>query len=320
MIALALVSLLATSEVDPYYGWLHPPRDSTGDMNRIINEHIADGLRDVNKKKNRADMSCRDVASGAMSRLYFTAFWYPLGEARTWNVDISPRSRTEMSDQYRRESVYRYAPFFTMGSLLPMDPTVSVGGVYFGTDKIGHFFTQGMKYYDHFLAARSRGLDADRAEREAIDLGLEREDGFLGTVTNGVLSYGDLESNYQGLTMYRTLCEDEKVGLRFDKKKKEWVLGAPFALERWVTPCWDEGYYTSGFKPKVGESVCRALEEMCGELARPEIVRIRASYEERGCHNPQVKILEEKIERGELVDPRTCSVDTVCGPLHDSAE
>lgn len=311
--ALLASSRAVASEADPFYSWLHPPRDGTTVVDGAFNAAIAAELLDVNHGSGAATHSCRDVGERIMRSLYFTAFWYPVGQARRWGADVSPSSRGEWGDRYRKESVYRYAPLIVMGSLVPLDPAVSLAGVHVGTDKIGHFITRGLYYYDRYLERRARGMSEEEAERDVVIVGFREEKGWLGYGTNGVLSFADLEANWQGFKMFRELCENPATGLVL--KGGKWVLQEPFSIARWVTPCWDEGFNPSTVIPDIREPMRRAITELCPRLSQGAPVQRRLAYAARGCGDSlSRRVLRELVAAGEIGDPTLLSVDTVCGP------
>lgn len=87
--------------------------------------------------------------------------------------------------------------------------TLKAYGVYFGTDKIGHFTDMGMNYYRSYASALREGKSDDEATRHAIELGTRglifSEEGMLGYLSAGAYSNGDLVANYVGLLFYKNL-------------------------------------------------------------------------------------------------------------------
>lgn len=67
-----------------------------------------------------------------------------------------------------------------MGHLAPLDPTFYTGGVYFGADKLGHFFPNGLRYYERYREALDEGLSEEEALARAIQVGIDQEKGDLG--------------------------------------------------------------------------------------------------------------------------------------------
>ncbi|MEO6435222.1 MAG: ankyrin repeat domain-containing protein [Tepidisphaeraceae bacterium] len=93
--------------------------------------------------------------------------------------------------------------------------TINAYGVYFGTDKIGHFTDMGNHYYRVYGKARADGKSDDDAAHEATKFGthglLYSERGMLGLKTAGAYSNADLVANYMGLCFYRNLTEPIKL-------------------------------------------------------------------------------------------------------------
>ena len=89
--------------------------------------------------------------------------------------------------------------------------TIKAYGVYFGSDKIGHFTDMGMNYYREYAKARADGMEPEAAEIHATQMGqrglIFSERGMLGFMTAGAYSNGDLAANYVGLLFYRNLTE-----------------------------------------------------------------------------------------------------------------
>ena len=82
-----------------------------------------------------------------------------------------------------------------MAGLFGVSPTIKVAGVFFGTDKIGHFFSQGRKFYGRYRRLR----DESKAARQAIFT----ENWLFGRLTTGIYSNADLVANYEGYRFYR---------------------------------------------------------------------------------------------------------------------
>ena len=114
-------------------------------------------------------------------------------------------------------------------------PTIRVNGVYIGTDKIGHFFSQGRKFYRRY---RRMG-DETQAARWSI----VTETGLFGRLTTGVLSNADLVANYEGYRFYRSLFE---AGVVHGKVAIfRWLDDRPvrqraFTWADHINPFWDE--------------------------------------------------------------------------------
>ena len=69
----------------------------------------------------------------------------------------------------------------------------------------------------------------------------------------------DLEANYQGLELYRWMCDGPDPALRYGDDR--WMLTAPLRIERFVNPCWDESFLPNAYGDATAPGVVRALEE-----------------------------------------------------------
>jgi hypothetical protein len=95
--------------------------------------------------------------------------------------------------------------------------TINVDGTLLGTDKIIHFVHLGHIYYSSYLDARKRGVSEAQAVAGAVRLSAGynpflSENGFLGILTTGIRSNGDLAANYAGFKFYRNLTETVRIG------------------------------------------------------------------------------------------------------------
>jgi hypothetical protein len=132
--------------------------------------------------------------------------------------------------------------------------TVSAGGTIFGTDKIIHFFNIGRIYHAKYQTRLERGLPTEDAIKSAIQSTSRNpflsEDGVLGMLSTGIVSNGDLAADYAGLSFYRNLTEEIRIGPN--------VL--PPMLVR-VGPLWhvtirpDSGFFTAFITPHWNEAL-----------------------------------------------------------------
>lgn len=309
-VALVAASGARAAETDPYYAWFRPPADSTRQIDAVVNGRLAFGLAELNRNERAANLSCRDAAAAIVRPLADTAMHFVWGGVRSWGISYAPSTRTEYANGLRPTSTYRYALLLPMGSLVPLDPAVRVGDVLFGTDKIGHFFTNGLRYFDRYLQARAAGQSEEEAVRAAVILGVLEESNLLGLGVSGIFSYADLHANDRGFRFFRELCEgSDPVLVVIDG---HWRLRRPFAIERYIDPCWDESWNTSGFGPREGAAVLRAIEELCPRWSATIVQERRTLYRQNMCHSRSRPVLEELMRDGLIPDPSPWAIDAVC--------
>lgn len=305
VVAVALVFALVlfctgsarANETDPWYAWVHPPRDGTAAINNAINERFAHGLTFTN-----GDMTCREAAERMTKSMRTAAFFFFLGDLSTWGVDYAPRTASEYFEQTATNGSYRH-----IYGLMPLDPAMRSGDVLFGTDKLGHFFTNGLRQYDTYRKARAGGASEDEAMERSIEAGVREEQTWLGLYPSGILSYADLEANHQGVLFYRSLCE----GGGLVRSEDAWTLREPFDIARHVSPCWDEAYRPSYFS-RAADAARRGLREMCPDLSRPDVRARLEAYRAQGCRSASLRVVNERVKKGELPDPSPWGFSRVC--------
>lgn len=309
------LSLLCTTasraaETDNYWAWREAPRDSTYLLERHLEKEMRGALDNANAWPGAAGQKCHEVVDKLLLPFAYTGMWFFVGTMERWGLRYTPRTNRQYAEDYLPHSIYRYADRPFPGALLPLDPTTTVAGVHVGLDKIGHFLLNGRRYYGRFLEARGRGLGEEDALVHAIELGLEQENGILGLGVSSIFSYADLEANYQGLELYRWLCEGEQPALR--EIDGRWTLTQPLHLERYVNPCWDESFMPNAFDDVTGPGVTQALREQCPLLKTPRVRDLRQHYRARGCQSFSHHYVMGLIDQGELPDPRPFDIEKVC--------
>lgn len=310
--ALAWLSALPVeaAETDNYWAWRDPPPDSTYVLERHLEREMRRALDDVNTWSFLGPRRCEQVSGDLLLPFSYTGVWFFVGTMDAWELRYTPRTNREYLEKYAPHGIYRYAARPLPGSLFPLDPTTRIAGVNVGLDKIGHFLLNGRRYYDRYREARARGEDEESALLYAIALGLEQENGILGMGVSSVFSYADLEANFQGLELFRWLCDGDDPALQ--NLDGRWTLTKPLELERFVNPCWDESFAPNAFGEGTAAGVLRALEEQCPLLNTEPVARLRARYRERGCTSFSHRYVTSLVEAGKLPDPRPYDVERVC--------
>lgn len=313
-VALLLVGGLAldarAAETDNYWAWHDPPPDSTYRLERHIEREMRRTLEGVNAWPFSRQRECHEVSADLLLPFSYTGVWHFVGTMDGWGLRYTPRTNRAYFERYEPVGIYRYASRPLPGSLVPLDPTIRVADVNIGLDKIGHFLLNGRRYYDRYRAALARGDDEESALLYAIELGLEQENGILGMGISSIFSYADLEANFQGLELFRWLCDDDDPALQ--QRDGRWELTKPLDLGRFVNPCWDESFAPNAFGEDMAPGVLRALEEQCPLLETKRVVALRAGYRAKGCDSFSHRYVMKLVEEGKLPDPRPFDIDNVC--------
>ena len=248
-------------ETDPYTGRGRPVADSLALLDREVNATI--------------DAIAASWSRGEDEWRFVTAIYRRIGGPHY--VDRLERWAMKSPDVERIE----LAPGEAMANDFPIlaarlgrvGPIIKVNGVYMGTDKIGHFLSQGRKFY-----RRYRHLGD---EERAMHWSVTTERGLFGALTTGIYSNADLVANYEGYLFYRSLFHDGVVAgkpaiLRW--RDGEPVRQRAFTWADHVNAFWDEALnpnvYSKGLLPHVE----RRLLSLCDDYAAgPERYRVPAA-------------------------------------------
>lgn len=121
-----------------------------------------------------------------------------------------------------------------------MAAVINLAGVEMGTDKLGHFFTEG---YSYFLV--TEGLQ--RPLESALLFGEWSEAVYFGAQTTGVFSFADLAANVQGLRFWNRVRAQQpdpltagRVSAYVDCRGDRWVQAQAFRWADYVDAGWSE--------------------------------------------------------------------------------
>ncbi len=300
----------AALETDQYYAWGRPLRDSGGAIDARVNRGIEEVLAEVNARRGWRTEACPAVA--ARVGAHFRQFIFHDVEIWAINspeVDRVPSS-TEEAARYRDRWMYRREPAWDTSTWVPPSPTIAVGGIRFGTDKLSHFFSEGDWYYKGYRRLVRRGRTPDESERRVIRRGILAERTILGLASSGTLSFADLEANEAGLGFLRSLCEGDDPGLVRDDRG--WRLAHPFRIERWVTPRWDESWNPSVVGRLRWRRVRPVVLEYCPKLDDPRVRDSRARYAALEVPTLTDEIVRSLVREDRLPDPARFDIERLC--------
>ncbi len=294
-----IFSKVYAGEVDNFYAWDKPIKDSYQLFNTYLNGKVQETLEAVNGDEGYlSEGACEEVALKIMDELGTT--WYLFYHSGALNTDMElwaeknpdigrvPRFGESLKT-YSEQSIY--APGMRYLRIFPgeIDVTINVGGVYFGTDKISHFLGSAYEYYKIYLTTREKTGSENQAHFIAIKWGIGMENGILGMGAVQVFSYSDLEANYQGLLMTIGLCRGESPNIVFNGSK--WVLQKLIDFRDHVNPNWNETFnvsaYTKGRLKNVRKNINKI--SLCDKQDSPWVENqlkryggMEANYPEKG--------------------------------------
>ena len=231
LLLLVLLILLAPTfvgayETDQFNNRQQPITDSTSILNHEVTLAIASTITGWQGAPDE-----KKVVDG---------IYYKIG-GKHW-VDKLERFAME-SDEVEKlatpphESIYSGHPLYAtrVAGLFGVGPTLKINHVLVGTDKLGHFLSQGRKFYRRWLKQQD--------ESKAAEHSAYTERAIFGQMTTGSYSNADLVANYEGFRFYRSLFEDNIVPGKpaiLSWEEDHWIMQRPFDWADHVNDYWDE--------------------------------------------------------------------------------
>lgn len=275
-------------ETDQFHNRLEPLEDSTAVLDARVNDTIADIASDW--RGPRDELKFVDAVFDRVGGYH----WVDKIERWAMKSDEVDRLSTP-----RRESIYEGHPFWATRVIgfFGVGPTIKLNGQLVGSDKLGHFFSQGRKFYRRY---RKMENEARAAERSAYT-----ERAIFGQITTGVYSNADLVANFEGYRFYRSLFEDGVVAgkpaiLAWDGNG--WTVQRPFTFADHVNAYWDEALNINHFDGLLYPHMKDRLVEFCDDYEQsPQRYRIRNE-----------EALASRYEHLQLRDTSELRLDSLC--------
>ncbi len=239
----------AAYETDQYTNRDQEVADSTEVLNGKVNETIAEIAADWSKERD--EMAFVNAVYRRIGGLHW------VDKLERWAMKSPDVDKLETP---RYGSVYaghppwatRVTGFFGVGK------TIRLNNELIGSDKIGHFLSQGRKFYKRYRRLGS--------ERKAAKQSVFTEKGLFGRLTTGSFSNADLVANFEGYRFYRSLFEndiipDKPAILRWEGAR--WVVQREFDWADHVNAYWDEALNPNHFGCLTRKYVRKRLVKLC---------------------------------------------------------
>lgn len=240
-------------ETDPY-------------TNRVID--VDDSLEALDEKVNEAlDRISSNWTSGCNERAFIFAVYRDLGgfhwvdKIERWAMFAPEIDRLPIK---RSESVYADIPILASSGarIGNFTRTLNVAGYYISTDKLGHFFSQGRKFYERY---KRLGTVAKAARRTAM-----WESFIWGQLLSGIYSNADLVANYEGFLFYRGLFHSDVVNNQsaiFQCEDGSLVKQREFTWADHVNSLWDEMINPSDYRHALVPAIERRMLRLCSDYS-----------------------------------------------------
>jgi hypothetical protein len=275
-------------ETDQHTGRGADIADSTVVLNAKVNDTIEGIVADWDKGND--EMAVVD------------AFYRELG-GRHW-VDRLERwamksPDVDRLDVGRYDSIFADQPLYAtrVAKFFGTGATIRVNQQLIGSDKIGHFISQGRKYYKRYLTLGSEELAAERSAYT--------ERAIFGQLSNGIYSNADLVANYEGHRFFRSLFEDGIIPAKSAILRWEdngWVVQREFDWADHVNEYWDEALNVNHYDAGLYKHMHDTFVGMCPQYwERPDLYSIVNEDE-----------LKAKYTHLQLRDTTELRLDSLC--------
>lgn len=280
----------AAYETDQFTERQQEVADSSYVMNRQINDVIGEIVLDW------------DIAKGPDRKAFVDAIYRKVG-GRNWVDKIEKFAmfspKIERIDAPRWDSIYGDLPFYRSRIIkfTGVSKTIRVGDTLIGTDKLGHFVSQGRKFYRRYL---THGSEAQAARRSAFT-----ERGIFGSLLAGAYSNADLVANYEGHRFYRSLFEDDVVAGKESILvwgEFGWNIQREFDWNDHVNDYWDEALNVSDYDALLEGVMQQRFTEYC-----PDFWRNPSDYSVASEH-----VYRARYAHLQLRDTRSMRLDSLC--------
>ena len=244
-------------ETDQFSNRLNPISDSTALLDEKVNQTIQTIVSQWHGPRN--DWKFVDAVFHRIGGHHW------VDKIERWAMKSPEIQRLKPS---RRESIYQGHPFWAtrVAGIFGVGPTIKVNGQLIGSDKLGHFLSQGRKFYRRYLES---GDEKQAAEQSAFT-----ERALFGQMTTGVYSNADLVANYEGYRFYRSLFEDgfiEGKPAILAWSDDHWIIQRPFTWADHVNAYWDEALNIDHYDHILYPHMKARLETFCPDYhAAPE--------------------------------------------------
>lgn len=293
MVALLLAPQLCSAyETDQFTNRLEPLEDSMAPLDKKVNESIEKAV-----SKWRGPRSNRKM----VFKIYHDlggVHWVDKIERWAWKSDEVDKLETK-----RFKSIYSGLPLWATRWVAPfgVGPTVKIDGQMIGTDKFGHYFSQGLKFFLRY----QKSLDESKAaERSAYT-----ERALFGQMSTGSYSNADLVANFEGFRFYLSLFEDNVVPGKpaiLAWKEDHWVIQREFTWADHVNEYWDEALNINDYDALLYPYMKERLETFCPDYFQaPDRYTIEEQQEE---------VLKRRYEHLQLRDTSELRLSEVCRP------
>ena len=266
LLLLSIPAVLSAAEVDSFTG-RHALADAGPFLNQVVNVWMEEAVVEANRPpllpalQTKAQGCDRDRL---MKALEDRLAGYLVGQLEDFaeNSTAIETIRTPLERSIYRDFDFTESP--TVALTRRLGVLLRIGDVYLGSDKLGHFFTEGRTYLDHYV---------EGGERSVLRYGDLTEHTYYGGITTGIYSYADLAANLNGLRFWNAVFAEHPDPLHPERpvrpymrcEQGRWHRVRAFDWNDYVDPAWDEALNCNAYSdPRLLRKATRRIAEATG--------------------------------------------------------
>jgi len=148
----------------------------------------------------------------------------------------------------------------------PLGSLIKIQERIVGTDKFEHFAGTGYAYFKNFYL-KNNSIES------TLRIGERAENGILGALSTGIISYGDLTAEFNGMRFWNHILgkkEDiinENLGPYIACEDNKWIVVKEVDFSQYVDGGWDEAINCSKFKT---DSMVTKVEKKINDIAKKD--------------------------------------------------
>ncbi len=237
-----LVMPLQAAEVDSFTE-RHALRDSAPLLNQVVNVWMEEAVIAANQSSLIDDITASNPPGCSEDRLMASLkdrlAAYLVGQLESFANESTALDtiNTPFEKSIYRDLDFTDSPTFSLTQRLAV--LLRIGDSYLGSDKLGHFFTEGHTYYERYLSD---------GEQSALLYGKLTESTFYGELATGIFSFADLAANLNGLRFWNLVLAHKPDPITREQKLTpyivcdagKWKRQRAFDWNDYVDSAWDE--------------------------------------------------------------------------------
>ncbi len=300
------------AEVDQFSSNRQELNDSREILNKEVNLLLADSIDwanrsrlalGPNKSRRRITPKCdADRLYQALTLSLARPFLGQLEYFAQTDPSISRRSVTLEQSIYKNFS-WQQSPSLVISKRLAA--VIRIGDVELGTDKLGHFLTEGWSYFE--IASQS---DSDL--NDALLFGEWSEGLYYGAMTTGIFSYSDLVANFNGYRFWNSILATQPDPLSNKKPEpyvrcnnQKWELTKDFDWQPYIDIAWDESHNCSLYRD---EMLLNKISQSCQSKEISPLKQKYSHFAERLINHKGNQLLPKKLQPENVLSQRYTSM------------